>query len=593
MSKDEPEETSARSEPSAPALAAVLAASAVCGWLVFSYLVLRDDTPLWDELAHALHGALIAHDLRELDWTALLLDTYTQVYWPPLHSWALAGVFLVAGESLAVARVVSVLAYVLLAPTLFLTGRTVAPRHGVLAGSIAAALALTSPGLIISAAQSMLELPGLLALSASTLVYCWLGSHPEASPRAHTLLGLGAVLTFLVKSNYGVLLVIVIVLAKLIEVDFRIRRLATKQNLYAALPLAVFSVVWFAYPPKVMWTWNMLVNSSWGGEEARGFSGLLYFPRAIVNFSGSHWMAVVLWAGLIFAWQARRRPGIAFLAMLPLVLLLIGTFHHTKIPRHILPIFPPLFVLVGMGVAEVWAFLRSGGSYRQVAAIGVLTGVTVLHAGSLARRDWLPPGPPVAEVLDHVSLLVRENGPVLVLGTRGIRPQPPYIDWHLTGVEELLPVTAADAVMESEGMRQIVGSIREAPVPDRLRVSAQRVWGRYYEPSAARSLHVGSQSVATQAQFEVAFQEALERDPPRSVIALVGTTDTTRYPASFIEPGLARAGFRQESVREFPRLEISVRLYGRPETVSLPRAEGQYQDRVLAMPKGGSRHFPR
>ena len=27
---------------------------------------------------------------------------------------------------------------------------------------------------------------------------------------------------------------------------------------------------------------------------------------------------------------------------------------------------------------------------------------------TLARRDWLPPGPPVAEVLDHVSLLVRE-----------------------------------------------------------------------------------------------------------------------------------------------------------------------------------------
>ena len=222
-----------RSGPCTLAFVLVVAASAVAGWLLLSRVLLLQHTPGSDEVAHALDGALIAHDVRKHDWIGLLIDTYSQVYWPPMHSWVLAGAFLIAGQSLEVARATSVLAFALLVPTLFLTGRVVAPRHEVLAGSIAAALALTSPGLMASAIQNMLEMPGLLALSATTLVYCWLESRPEASPRAHALLGVGTALTYLVKSNYGILLIIAVVLAKLIDVDFRLRRLATKQNLAA------------------------------------------------------------------------------------------------------------------------------------------------------------------------------------------------------------------------------------------------------------------------------------------------------------------------------------------------------------------------
>jgi 4-amino-4-deoxy-L-arabinose transferase-like glycosyltransferase len=550
------------------AFTVVLAASAVSGWLVLEHFVLPGRTPHWDEASHALRGALIVHDLRELDWSGLLIDTYLQVYWPPLHSWILAGAFLVAGQSLEVARAVSVLAFVLLAPTLFLTGRIVAPRHGILAGSIAAGLALTSPGLITSAAESMLELPGLLAMSMTMLVYCALEQGREGSPRAHALLGLGTVVTYLVKSNYGILLVIGIVLTRLIDVDFRVRRLATKKNLYAVLPLAIFCVVWFAYPRKVMWTWNMLVNLPWGGEVTRGVRGLVYFPRVIVDYAGSLWMAAALWGGLAHAWRVRRRPGISLLVVVPITLLLIGTFHHTKFPRHILPVFPPLFVLTGIAGAELWASLRTRGRSMRAAAIGGLVGLGLLQFWTIARRDWFPRKTPTTEVLDYVSELTRENLPVLVLGTQGTKPTPPAIDWHLTAVEELLPVTAAGSVMDSYGMRRFVSTIREAPVPGVVRATAKRVGDRYREASAARSLHVGYRSVKSRAQFESALQKTLEgRGPPRSVVTVVGMSDSTRYPPSFFEPGLARAGFREVSVREFPLAGTRVYLYSRPHVL--------------------------
>ena len=546
------------------ALTAVLMASVVTGLLVFVCMVLPERAPAWDEAAHALQGALIAHDLRTLDPMGFLFDTYRQVWWPPLHSWLLGGAFLVAGESLEVARGVSVLALVLLAPTLFLIGRTVEPRHGILAGSVAAALALTSPGLLLFAAQSMLELPGLLAIAATMLAYCALKRDPGAPARAHALLGVGTVLAYLVKTNYGILLVLAIVVSKLIAVDFRVRRLATRQNLYAALPLAIFCLVWFAYPPKIVSTWNALVNQPSPGEVQER-AGLWFYPRAIAAFSGSWWMSALLWGGLATAWKSRDKPGVVFLVVLSVSLLGIGTIHPTKAARHILPVLPALFVLAGVAAAELWGWLRTRGRSIRIAAIGLVACLAALHSATLARRDWFPTeSRHMNDVLAYVSGLSHENGPVLVIGTMGTSPAPPVIDWHLAAVENLLPVTAGGAAMDPRRERRLAHTIHGAPVPELLRLSARRVLGRYDAPSAMRSLHAGDRFAEDAARFGAVLQETLDADPPRSILTVIGTSDTTKYPASFVAPGLARGGFREVSVREFPSAGASVHVYRRP-----------------------------
>jgi 4-amino-4-deoxy-L-arabinose transferase-like glycosyltransferase len=547
----------------AKALTAVIAASLVAGWLVFTHMVRLDPQPTWDEAAHALQGALVTHDLRAHDLMSLLFDSYRQVWWPPMHSWLLSGAFLIAGSSMETARAVSVLAFVLLVPTLFLVARTVAPRQGVLAGSVSAALALTSPGLIALAAQSMLELPGLLALSLTTLVYCWLERHPDARPRTHMFLGACTTLTYLVKSSCGVLLIISIVLTKLIAAGFRPRRLLTKQNLYAVLPLAVFSAIWFAYLPKVVSTWYALINEA-SGVEARGLLGLLFYPRAIVHLSGSWWMSVLLWGGLVMAWKNRRQPGIGFLAVLALAQFVIGEFHHTKADRHMLPMFPSMFVLAGVATTILWSWLRPGGWGRRAPAIGLLACVAVLHAATLGRREWSPDeARDATEVLHYISALTREHAPALVIGTRGASPVPPVIDWHLV-TSERVPVTAAGSAMDPRQERRLSRAIGGVPVPEGLRESAQRVLGRYDASSATRSLHVGDRLHEDQGEFDKVLASTISSSSPRAIITTIAISDTTPYPTSFIAPGLARAGFSEVSMREFPRQGTRVYVYRRP-----------------------------
>lgn len=561
----------------APAL--VLAVSLVAGWIVFVLLVRPDPEPGWDESAHALLAALVAHDLRELDLPALLLDTYRQVWWPPLHPILTGPAFLLAGTSMETARGVSVIAYVLLAPVLFLTGRTVAPRSGTLAGAIAAGLALSSPALFTHAAQVMLEAPGALAIGLTMLVHARLERDRGVSDRSHALLGVTVVLTYLVKTNYGVLVLLALGLTKLLQAGLRPRRLLTRANFYAALPVAVFAVVWFAYPPKAVSTWNALVNvPSAGPTVTGGPHPLLFYPLAFVELAGSWWMALLLWAGLAVGWSWRREPAVAFLALLALTQFTIGELHHTKDVRHLVPMFPPMLVLSGVAAARLRAWAAARGRGMRVAATGALFGLATLHLATLTGRDWSSGGSPQgAEIRRYVSELTRTHAPALVLATRDARPEPPGIDWHLVAVEELLAVTASGYAMDPRQDRELARLVAGAPLPSDLRARVLRVLERYDDSPAHRSLHLGDRFPEESARFAPVLERTLEANRPCAIIALVGSLTTTDYPTAFFAAAIENAGFEEASVREFRDAATRVHVY-RDDTRSVCR-EGA-RDRV-------------
>jgi hypothetical protein len=543
-------------------LAAVVAISTAAGWLVYNKLVLLGIQPFWDEAAHLLQAALIAHDVGTGDLPGLLLDSYRQVYWPPMHSWLVGGVFLLTGPDIEAARVVSVVAYVLLAPTLFLVARTVESRHGVTAGIIAAGLVLTCPGIISYAARSMLELPGLLALSAAILAYCVLEKRPDAPPRAHALLGACVVLTYLVKTNFGVLLVLAIVATKLLAVRFRLRALLTRRNMHAVLPLALFCAIWFAYPPKIVSTWQALVNRPWGGEEARGLAGLLFYPNALADLSGSWWMFAVLWIGVIAAWRWRSQPGVLFLLVLTLTLFAIGEIHHTKLDRHIMPMFPPMFVLSGIAGARLWGALAPRGGHGRAAILLLLACALSLQVATLARRRWIPGGyPDGLDVMGYVFAEGRRHEPVLVLGLEGVWPAPPVIDWHLVS-EGLLEPTWAGSAMDPRQDRRIANALRHAPIPERLDTRLQSLLGRYDAPAAMRTLHWGDKVEEDREQFESVVVATLDADSPQTIISMIGSRDTTS-PAEAIPPKPPVSGFQEVEVREFPLAGTRVHVFHR------------------------------
>jgi len=231
----------------------------------------------WDEAAHALRGLVIARDLEQGDWLGFLYDSYRQVYWPPVHSWLTGVAFLIAGVSTVAARTVSLVAFVMAAYALYLAALEMKRQNGDVAATVAATLFVTSPSLAIYAGQSMVEIPGLLFLILTLLIYFKL-SKDSSQARDYLLLGFGVTATYFVKSNYGVLLVIAIFTVSLIDAGFRPKQLLTRANWFALLPLLVVFPVWFAYPPKLIETWRTMVNQPFGVREPFGLEGLLFYP---------------------------------------------------------------------------------------------------------------------------------------------------------------------------------------------------------------------------------------------------------------------------------------------------------------------------
>ncbi|HJU87200.1 MAG TPA: glycosyltransferase family 39 protein [Gemmatimonadota bacterium] len=544
-------------------------ASLAAGFVIFFVLVLADRPPGWDEASHALQGALIARDVGAGDLLGLLFDTYRQVYWPPLHSWLVGAAFLVVGPSMEAARAVSVLAFVFLVPVLYLVARSVEPRGGTLAGSLAAGMTIACPGIIALAAANLLELTALLAFSLTLLIYCWLERNPGARPESQALLGACAVLTYLAKTNYGVLLLICIALTRLLAARFRLRPLLTRRNLYLVLPVVLFCAIWFAWPPKLISTWTALVNQPYGGEQGRGLAGLLYFPRSIVEISGA--IAVLLWAGLAVNWMWRREPGIGFLLVVAFVQLALGEIHHTKIDRHILPVFPPMIVLTGVAGARLWGWLKTSGNADARLALALLSWIAILQAATFGFPHRTPvvqtPSPADdrhgVEVLAYLSAAIREETPSLVLDLSRSWPHPPTVDWHLVS-RGLVPVTASGAALDPRQDRLLVRRLAGLRISEGLRTEARRVLERYDAPSSTRTFHAADRLPQSPDEFAAGLDATLRADPPRSIILLEGPPEPTSIPADFVERAIVGEGYRQVSVRNFPAVRVRVTAYRRP-----------------------------
>src|SRR5262249_43232579 len=151
---------------------------------------------------------------------------------------------------------------------------------------VAAVLTLTSAPLLASATAVMLEIPALLAL-VITLYARFVLWRDSPRPAAHVVLGVAVMITYFLKSNYGLLLLLALTADALIEARFRLRRLFTREHAFALAPVVMIGALWFAYPPKITATWAMLVNAPVGPASIWSADGLLYYPRALVRQSGS------------------------------------------------------------------------------------------------------------------------------------------------------------------------------------------------------------------------------------------------------------------------------------------------------------------
>jgi 4-amino-4-deoxy-L-arabinose transferase-like glycosyltransferase len=536
------------------------------GWRIYTLMIVPAGPFRWDEAAHALRGLLIAEDLRQGSWLGFLLDTYRQVYWPPLHSWLTGLAFLVAGSGMVVARTCSLVAYLLTVPLLYLAARSMRKTGRELAGLTAVILFLTSPPLIDFASQCMLEAPGLFAVSLTILIYFKV-CRDDVPAWKHLLLGLGIAFAYFVKSNYGILLLLTIVITLLSEARFRPRALFTRANYYMALPMVVIFSLWFAYPKKLIATWEAMVNVPCGVTEPYGLEGVLYYPYAFHHLSGSVWLCALFLLSLLVAYAFRRHRNVRFLLVLVILQMVMGELHHDKVERHIFPILPALFLLAGYAAAEGWTRLQEMGNGLRSSLAYVAGGVLLLHAVSLGAASMRPYLKDQGkEAGEYIATVVRNAAPAFLLGTMDpFNPPPPLIDWQLITREGLMTIHQAGSLSQIEEERRLASTLEHSGVPAWFINAIVPVLTRADRSSRIRTLYLGLPPNASyslsQEDLGRFLQQTIEGNPCCSLVVVTSLSDKKRYPLADVALTLQKAGMRPLSTKLFHEAGMRVDVY--------------------------------
>jgi len=438
--------------------AAALPLLAIAGGVLLAVLariyrdwIAADPVPNWDEALHLLLGELLAADLRHGDLWALAYDVYRMSTWPPLHATMLALVFLVTGPSMVAGRLLSWFSFAGLAGVTGILAHRLAPKPNAVAPAVAVVLLATCTPLAPFAGQAMLECPGLLLFTA-TLVAFDIDARRHASPATQVGLAAASIATYLVRLNYGLLVVMALLVDTIASVPaIGLRSTWRRRRVVAALWIC-FLAIWFAHPVKLLATWRTLVNAPFIPPTGAP-KGPLFAAWAMAETVG--WPMVFGLVVVLLSWRAwRANSSLCFLVLVTGLQLLLVAFHQSKVIRHVFPVVPALAILCAW-LAAYWAG-RASDRQRSPALGWIVLALFLLLAGYrlaisldrlarpralVANKEWRQIGAAVARLANGAKFL-------LVADSRLAAVEPPGLDWQLAGELGVLDPSRAGALGE-------------------------------------------------------------------------------------------------------------------------------------------------
>ncbi|MDW8395270.1 MAG: glycosyltransferase family 39 protein [Anaerolineae bacterium] len=430
----------------------LLLLSAWIGWEVYARLIVPAPPLNFDEAAHSLPGYYVLRDILALDLRALWGDFHIQTLWPPGFSLLQAPFLGLLGRSDESARL---FAYFMLVAAVLMgipLARLIAPKHATLAAFLAGLIALTAPGWLFVASWAMQETP--VAFVSMLAFWLFLRAHRSAALRWFVLSGAALYFLFLTKFNYAAFALIAVSVLQLARSFAALRATGfsalgsvVREGAALYLPFTAGVLFWFfggtdIVPTEVKWRdFRFFVTNESSGFDFWSSENLLFYVRVTLDWlMPSPALAVAMTLGAVWALVRVSASGKWLLALYFALGFVLATLHPLKSPRYITPLFPPLWLLAGIGGADFahWISQRLKSLRMRHFAVALL-GVCVLLVSAWSWAVWLPRLHPVwagdaardlRAAADQIVRWQQPGRPVLIIGTFG-ELSPPLFEWRL------------------------------------------------------------------------------------------------------------------------------------------------------------------
>lgn len=334
-------------------LIVVILAVAACA-SIYSTIIKYQNIPFpYDSAGHAYEGLRIAEDLKAGGIISFIADTYRQAFWPFFHSWVLAPVFILFGNTYSAARAVSMLCFMIFILALYFTAAEMDETRGHWVGLIVVCLALTSLPLLVLSAMSMSEIPGLMMTFLTFLFY--LKALRSGKSFLYVCAGVFMSLTFFTKWHHGVFVIAAIFITQLTYT----KKLFCRTNYSLFLPFALIMAGWFIYPRHLS-SFYFATTFQPHYYKFLSLENFLFYPNSFLHtYNASLIVAVVITVCFIFSLKNIRDPRVRLLAIQIFFGLILMTIKLDKRDRYIVTMVPSVWILGTTQLVDIVHRLKS------------------------------------------------------------------------------------------------------------------------------------------------------------------------------------------------------------------------------------------
>jgi hypothetical protein len=310
----------------------------------------------YDEAIHATRGLDMASAILRFSPSELWYQTIKPHWYPPGHGYFLGGWLMLVGSSTATVRLYSTFCYFLLGLLLWVSTKQAFPQAHPFFYLIPTLFLVSDQQHAVHAALSMLELPAILLAIASLFFFNKALSQPGFLN--HFLTGLFALICFLTKYNYGLVVLFTEAICYLVVLIGKRRAQVEivprgKTILIAWLPVLGLLAIWLFVLDE--WQWLVAYSTAQPSQYAFwSYENLLFYPRQLLRET-SGWVPLLLTlAGLILWIRRREFPQTIFSY---LVFFAVGfcmlTYKTQDSSRFGMILLPPLWIMSSGGLAAL------------------------------------------------------------------------------------------------------------------------------------------------------------------------------------------------------------------------------------------------